>query len=295
MGLQTPISGRWTASRAPEPPVEALILGQPVEAALDLLPRVFNLCQAAQTMALRLAVGLETGPEDRATLADEILREHLLRLALVLPRHMGLDPIPFTRHDPDKLRIELFGETENFPATPNAFKSFLTLRQGIAPLLLALYREFGRGEAICPVLPTPNGDVIRPPAAAENSVAMRHTAHPVMRYIEQSLGRGPLWRVVARALDLQSCLDGTLPAPVATSGFAAVPAARGLYHVAADVEQGRLTAFARQTPTDSLLAPGGILDHTLASLPPEKTGRADLICDILDPCTPLTLHEVPDA
>ena len=26
MGLQTPISGRWTASRAPEPPVEALIL-----------------------------------------------------------------------------------------------------------------------------------------------------------------------------------------------------------------------------------------------------------------------------
>lgn len=283
------------AVATPLPAVDSLILGQPIEVALDLLPRIFNLCRTAQTMALRLALGHEAHPDERAVLTEEILRDHLLRLAVVLPRRLALDLVKFTPNDPHKLRFELFGETENFPTTPNDFKSFLTLRQGIAPVLSALYTGFGCGEAICPVLPTPNSDDRRPPAAAENSVAMRHTAHPVMREIEDELGRGPLWRVVARALDLQACLDDTLPAPVAMPGFAAVPAARGLYVVTAEARDGILTRFDRLTPTDYLLASGGIMEHCLASLPPEKNGQAELICDILDPCSPVSVREVRNA
>ncbi len=296
MGIHPPLRApRLVALARPLPSVDALILGQPIEVAFDLLPRIFNLCRTAQTMALRLALGQEERPGDRAALTQEILRDHLLRLAVVLPRRLGLDPVSFTPKDTHKLRFELFGETKNFPTTPNDFKSFLTSRQGIAPVLSALYAGFGCGEAICPVLPTPNGDVIRLSAAAENSVAMRHTAHPVMREIERQLGRGPMWRVVARALDLQACLDNTLPAPVVMPGSAAVPAARGLYMVTAEANNGILNQFARLTPTDHLLAPGGIMEHCLASLPPEKNGQADLICDILDPCSPVTVQEVRDA
>lgn len=295
MGMQIPLNGpRLTATDAAQPPVDRLVVGQPIEVALDLLPRVFNLCQAAQTMALRLALGQDTRPGDPATLTDEILREHLLRLALILPRHLGLDPVPFTRHDPDRLRAELFGPAECFPATPKALTAFLMSPHGIAPMLRTLRDTFGPGEATCPVLPPPNGDFGRL-AAVENSVALRHLSHPVMRHVEKTLGRGPLWRVIARALDLELCLEDRLPAPIATPGFAVVPAARGLYTVSAGVRDGCLSEFRRVTPTDHLMAPGGIMEHVLASLPPSGIAHADLVCDILDPCRPVTICEAPDA
>lgn len=56
-----------------------------------------------------------------------------------------------------------------------------------------------------------------------------------------------------------------------------------------------MTRFERVTPTDSLLARGGVLDRTLASLPADKAGLGPLLLDILDPCSPVRLKEVRNA
>jgi hypothetical protein len=87
-----------------------------------------------------------------------------------------------------------------------------------------------------------------------------------------------------------------LPRPAQVGGGRAlVPAARGLYAVAARVEGGRVAAFARVTPTDHLLAPGGVLDRSLAALPADRGALAPLLLDILDPCSPVQVMEAEDA
>ena len=60
-------------------------------------------------------------------------------------------------------------------------------------------------------------------------------------------------------------------------------------------QAGHVTQFERVTPTDHMLAPDGILDRTLATLPAMKEGLATLILEILDPCTPVRLKEAGDA
>jgi hypothetical protein len=117
-----------------------------------------------------------------------------------------------------------------------------------------------------------------------------------MRWIAETRGHGPLWRATARGYDIAACLADRLPVPrTPAPGSAIVAATRGAFAVTARVDAGRIAAFARVTPTDHLLAPGGILDRTLAALPAEKTGYAPLILDILDPCTPVRLTEVAHA
>ena len=65
--------------------------------------------------------------------------------------------------------------------------------------------------------------------------------------------------------------DGDLPEPrVTAQGVAMVPAARGTYAVSAQAQDGRVTQFRRATPTDHMLAPGGIMQRSLASLPVAK-------------------------
>jgi hypothetical protein len=117
-----------------------------------------------------------------------------------------------------------------------------------------------------------------------------------MRWIAETRGHGPLWRAAARGYDIAACLADRLPVPrTPAPGSAIVAATRGAFAVTARVENGRIAGFARVTPTDHLLAQGGILERTLAALPPEKAGYAPLILDILDPCTPVRLTEVTHA
>ena len=78
-------------------------------------------------------------------------------------------------------------------------------------------------------------------------------------------------------------------------GTAVVPAARGFYAVRAQAQNGRVTELRRLTPTDHLLAPGGILAQSLATLPPEHRDLADLVVDIIDPCVPVRIKEVANA
>ncbi|MEM6677592.1 MAG: hypothetical protein AAF675_06950 [Pseudomonadota bacterium] len=70
-----------------------LVLGRPVDAVAALLPRLFNLCRAAQTVALRAALGLPPDP-DGQPIATEVARDHLMRFHVLWPRLLGQVPAP---------------------------------------------------------------------------------------------------------------------------------------------------------------------------------------------------------
>ncbi|MGX9353127.1 hydrogenase expression/formation protein HupK [Shimia sp. W99] len=273
-------------------PVAELVLGKPVDEVCALIPRLFNLCRAAQAVAVRMALGVPVkGAHD---LHHEIKREHLLRLAVILPARLKVAPLGIPGRD-DDVAAGLFG-TERFAETPEAFEAFLASGTGIAPVFTAIRAAFGAGEAVSGILPRLVDDAVFDSVAMENSVASRHPDHPVLGHVAEHNGRGPLWRAVARAVDLQAVLDGDLPEPrMTTQGVAMVPAARGTYAVAAQVQGGKVTQFRRATPTDYMLAPDGIMQRSLASLPVAKHDQAGLLVDILDPCTPLEVRGMADA
>ena len=117
-----------------------------------------------------------------------------------------------------------------------------------------------------------------------------------MQGIAAARGKGPLWRAAARLYDLAAIIDGDLPAVMRpTAGEAVVPAARGSYAVRIEARGDVVTRFDRVTPTDHLLADGGVLDRSLGTLPATKGGLGNLLLDVLDPCSPVRLREVGHA
>ena len=283
-------------TRPPALPVDRLLLGQPVAEAVHLLPRLFNLCRSAQVMAARQAFGLPADDGARDALLLEIRRDHLMKLCLTWPGLLGMGQRTLPdgwQQGGDAVIAALFG-------TPDAAQArgFDGFAQGPGGAVLRQIRDlFAPGEACTQALPPVTADTaLNAGAAVENSIALRHLAHPVMRDVEQRFGCGPLWRATARALDLCDTLNGRFLAVARIrQGVAMVPATRGLYAIRADVAAGRVTAFARVTPTDHLLAPGGILEQSLSSLPAPRAGLAPLVLDILDPCAPVKLTGAKDA
>ncbi|TCO70557.1 HupK protein [Rhodovulum euryhalinum] len=277
---------------APAPaPVEALVLGRTPDEAAELLPRLFNLCRAAQGMGARLALGLPVGAADHAALAAEIGREHLIRLCVLWPRRLGLPAAPLP--GPDTLAGAVFGR-RGLP-DPAGFDGWLASGQGVAPVLAAIAAAFGPGEAVADV-PLPSPATLAAPVAQENSPVARHPKAPLLAEVARRFGRGPLWRAVARLIDLEAVAAGRADlAPRRHGDWVHVAAARGTYALSARVTGGRVTALARRTPTDHLLAGGGALAQVLASLPPAKAHLAPLVVDILDPCVPVVIREAQHA
>lgn len=291
-------TARLVAQPAPGLPVARLVLGRPVAEVEATLPRLFNLCRGAQAAAVSAALGRADDHTAAAEIAQDVLRDHLLKLHAAWPNLLGLAPQPL----PDDWRAggaalleALFGPEVAAPATPAAFRAFLASERPVAAPLARIAQLFAPGEAVAEGLPAPQAEAIWQRAPCENSVAARHLAHPVMRALEASHGRGPLWRATARLYDIEAAALGRLPALEAAPGRALVPAARGAYAIRMEVENGHVITFDRVTPTDALLAPEGILARCLATLPAEKTGLGALLLDILDPCSPVRLREVQDA
>lgn len=275
-------------------PLAPLVLGKPREEVASLMPRLFNLCRAAQGMAANLALNLPVSG-DTAPLRQEILRDHVMRLAVVLPQRLGERPTALPRDWQAGglgLRRALFGPTGRLPHRWPDFAAFLANGPGIARLWRQIDSLFAEGDAVGGRLPfVSHATAVDAMARVENSCAVRVAAHPVVRALEAK-GRGPLWRVVARSYDLEAVLDGAaLTAETSTPGVAHVHATRGLYSISAATQDGRVTRFDRVTPTQHLVAPGGVLDHALASLPADCGARAPLVIDILDPCTPVHIKE----
>lgn len=280
-------------------PVARLITGKGVSEAADLLPRLFNLCRTAQSAAARLAFGLPLLPEHAEEMRREVLREHLIRFCLKFPAHFGACATPFPdgwQNGGDAVAHALFGPRGVLPESKPEFDAFLERGEGVGGILAKIRDCFAPGEAASGVLHRVTPANALTARALENSVAARQAERPALRAIEATFGRGPLWRASARAYDAQACLTGDLPAMISPRpGLAIVPAARGTYAIEAEVRGGIVTAFHRVTPTDHLLAKGGILDQVLASLPSRKSGMASLVLDILDPCMPVRLLETEHA
>ena len=293
------LTGKLVAKRTSPLPVAGMITGMEAEAAAALLPRLFNLCRVAQSLAARMAFDLPLVAGQAEAIRQEVLREHLVKFCLKFPGHFGqgAQPLPEGwQEGADRAREVLFGSTRRLPETPESFARFVDNRRGVGSVLARVRDCFSPGEAAGAPLPSVTPQNALSAAALESSVAGRQAHRPIMQQIEREFGRGPFWRATARAYDAQDCMDGLLPKPVSPErGVAVVPAARGTYAISARVVDGVVTSFRRITPTDHLLAEGGILDQTLASLPTKKNGMAPLLMDIVDPCMPVQLKEVAHA
>ncbi len=286
------------AEAAPPLPVASVVLGKSREEVAEVMPRLFNLCRAAQGRAARLALNLPV-EGGTAALRDEILRDHVLRLVLVLPRHFGQVSVnlpPDWKAGGRGLRQAVFGPTGRLPDTYDDFTAYLAAGQGVATLWRRIDGLFAAGEASTDPLPyVSRATAAEATARVENSCAQRVADHPVLTALERT-GRGPLWRVVARSYDLQALLDGApLVAEAPAPGLAHVHATRGLYTVSAETEADRVTRFDRVTPTQHMVAPGGVLDQTIATLPVDRARLAPLVLDVLDPCSPIRIKERADA
>lgn len=273
---------------APPPPLAlaALLAGRTPEDAATLLPRLFNLCGAAQGLAARLSLGLAPAPGAEAALAREVLRDHLLALCLVLPAAAGLPgrPLPAGWQADADVAPQLWGGE-----APARLGPWLASGAGLAPLLARLDERFGPAQGRASPLPLAGADSMDQPQPLENSPAGRHASHPLMRQAEARAGRGPLWRALGRLLDAVAAARGDLPAPVLRAdGLAVVPAARGLYALRLGLAEGRIAQVARITPTDHMLAPGGTLGAALATL--STPALAPLLVALHDPCLPVTLR-----
>lgn len=268
---------------APDPlPLERMLVGRPAVEVAELLPRLFNLCGAAQGQAARLALGLSQGG---VAARHEILRDHLAKICLIWPKLLGLPPRPLPAawaEGGTALQDWIWGG-----AMPERLAAFLVTGAGVAPLLSELARHFSPGEAVAELPALADPMVL---SAQENSPAGRVADAALMGQAELLWGRGPLWRALGRIIDLHRLAATPYPAELRPDGTAVVAAARGAYAFAARAEEGRVRAFTRVTPTDHLLAQGGALERSLLTLPAAKADLATLVVDILDPCVPVTLE-----
>lgn len=248
--------GTTVKARSTAPlPVAGLVIGKPVDEAAELLPRLFNLCRTAQDIAARMAFSLPLPVTPKEDLTREILRDHLLKFGVTWPGFFGGRPQPIPQilgDDTAAVRAALFGPPGSLPEDPGDFATFLASGSAATDLLLEIRTGFAPGEACAADLTAATRQNVFGAAALENSVAARQAHRPVMRHIEQEFGRGPLWRATARLYDAQDCLTGRLPdAVIVAPGRAVVPAARGLYAISAEVEDGRVKNFRRVHPDRS--------------------------------------------
>lgn len=274
----------------PELPIAQLVIGKRAEDAAALLPRLFNLCRAAQATAAAMAMGL---PAPDVDLTGEIIRDHLMKLYVTWPRLLGLDPLPLPddwQSGRERLLDQLFDAP--FPETPDAFAEALAAGRGVASVFAVLDRAAPAGFGAAPALPPLDPAQVFEVRAVENSVAGRQADHPVLQSIEAVRERDLYWRAVARVYDLAAAVRGTLPPPRhMPEGHAVVAATRGTYAVRATVSDGIVTDFARITPTAHLLAENSILEITLSNLCDADQRTIALMQDILDPCSPVELRE----
>lgn len=273
-------------------PLAALVAGRPAGEVAALLPRLFNLCRGAQSLAADLALGLPPRVS-MAELRAEILREHLCRLCLILPRLLGLSPRAMPA--PEGAGA-LLGPAGRMPETVETLMDWAEGPAPLAPVVAALIAALAPGQATGPDLPMVTPATALTLTAQENSAAGRCADHPLLRALSAQGGRGPLWRLTGMLVDLERTIAGDLPRATIHHGTALVPAARGLYALRVELDtEGRVTRLDRATPTDHLLAPGGALQSALDALPPTRHALAPLIVALHDPCVPVTLQEVQDA
>lgn len=292
--MNQPLALPLRARPVPSLPLAGMILGKPVDEGAALLPRLFNLCRVAQGVAVQAALGMTLDPGWPEALRHEILREHVVKLCLKWPALMSRPTVVLPRDwmsGSDAARQALFGPEGGLPRQAGDLPRFLAQDCGIAPVLRAIDQLFAPGEGCRAEVPLATPATLFSAGVQENSVAARRAHHPALCHVAATRGRGPLWSALAVACELEALMAGAQPQLWQGQNRAVIEAARGLYGITARAEDGRVTAFARVTPTDHLTATGGALDQSLASLPPARAqALAPLLLSILDPCFPVSVE-----
>ena len=294
------------------PQAARILIGQQVERAVELVPRLFSLCGQAQGVAARLAYGAARGAlpdadalqDDGRRVALEAIGEHLWRLLLDWPPMLGLPPrkdefllwrkrllavtsqvdaVAFGR----QLDAWLDAETPPLLAAPIAAGS-----ASLLPMLAAdvwATQTFGESFAEQPVFagrPAETGPLAR--RFADPEVARCRTAN-----------QGAAARLAARYADLRflaaALLDRQAPAgwldaaPVAENiGLARVETARGLLLHLIHVNDDRVGGYVIVAPTEWNFHPQGAFVREITGCAASGRAEAELagrrLALALDPC-----------
>lgn len=308
------VTPRLSAPSALE--LTSALVGKPAEEAARVIPLVYNVCAAAQESAVRSALDLPLDETLFRRVALESLREHVLKLAIVWPQLAGemadreAPALAARAFDDDDvataLRQALFAPFPGAPENLDAFDAFVVAGKTAPARMLARLADgwnpdWGRVDDIDIFEPHEPVDWPRPTqkgAPVDNSQASRVAETPLLRQIEARQGRGLVWRIAARLVEVDRLLQHKGEASSVTAHGAA-NAARGVMMVQGSITpDGRIASLARLSPTDFLIAPGGVLERALATL--DKAGNiplrnvAQMVVETIDPCVATEL-EVIDA
>ena len=289
-----------------------VLLGQPIERVLELVPRLFSLCGQAQGVAARLACGAARGEvpdaaavqEDGRRVALEAIGEHLWRLLLDWPLLLG-QPVRKDEFMAWRKRLlavkgaaqgaALGAELRTWLRTeaPLSIEPGVALTSGaLLPMLTA--EAWGRqcvdeDFAEQPTFagrPAETGPLARRFAAGE-AVCLRTT------------GQGVAARLAARYADLDFLatallepekLAGWLDAvPLAGNvGLARVETARGLLLHLTQVKDGRVGRYVIVAPTEWNFHPQGAFVGEITGCPAASQAEAEALARrlalALDPC-----------
>lgn len=308
--------GAVRAAVVPPPalPLARLLAGMRAEEAARMASLVHAICGAAQEAAARSALGLPQVPGARARIGAETLREHVLKLAALWPGVVGeagdRQAVALanrassgTSGAAPALAEALFAPLRRAPADWAELETYMAAGASAPARAMArVAREWdaswGRVELapFDPQAPVDWASATQAGRPVENTPATRHADAPLLAAIAARHGRGILWRMAARLVEVGALLAGAAPPPVVARGIA--NAARGAMLVEAHAPQGTVTVFRRLSPTDFALAEGGVLARALATLPAARGAPlgavARMVVETVDPCLATRL-EVSDA
>ena len=283
---------------------------------------LFSLCGAAHGVAAAGAMGLPAGgAAAEAAMRGEILRDHAIALLLDWPGRLGLPParallsrlIARQEGDTTALYRDLTGtDAEIGTLDPAGLRDWLDLgRDAAAPILpcvLSRLRDvapadWGRAD-LMPLAAADIGAALCGPsdAARDAGILPDHLDRPVLRALVARDGVSLFARMLARVLDLLTCLrtpGGDLFARSRRLAASCAPcvgiarAARGILAHQAVVRDGRVVAYRILSPTVWHAAPGGLMERIAAALPVDRR-RPVLTCMMLsavNPCIPVTVAE----
>lgn len=156
----------------------------------------------------------------------------------------------------------------------------------------------GEGERGAPLAQSPlppageeNRSVGRVLSLIETGALARLADTPLFRALLAHEGPTLFARLLARLADGLDALSGAPePALSAPPGVGIALAARGLLAHGARVQSGRVAAYRVVSPSAWTLAPGGLMDRALATLPAGAEGArlAPLLVSALNPCVPVS-------
>ncbi|MEL6977833.1 MAG: hypothetical protein AAGM38_04035 [Pseudomonadota bacterium] len=302
------VEARWgePGGRAPQvrlfapasPPIAAMLRGRTPDAALGLIPLIFNLCAGAQEGAARCALGAPRAPDMGRRIAAETLREHALRCLKDWPEALGLKPdlpaligVGRLEADDDGSRLDAL-EAAMFGEHAGALDLHAFAERGAGPAAKAL-RVVGDWPAAWAF------DAAAPSARMDPTLLRRVADDPRLTPLLAAQGATLFARMAARIVDAARMIEilrGERPAPEPerlAPGIGVAEAARGKLIHRARIDAGRIADYAVETPTDAVMEEGGMLSRMIAAAgaapPPLRDKIARLAILACDPCAPVSL------